>query len=68
MYLSLRNICSKYDIHSDTLKKFNMIEGVHFVKLNSMKRYHEQKMHKLLTANTKECESISDDILNKLLI
>ncbi|MCK5109891.1 MAG: hypothetical protein KAQ94_00090 [Arcobacteraceae bacterium] len=68
MYLSLRKICSKYDIHKDTLKKFNMVEGIHFVRINKMIRYHEQKMHKLLTSNTKPSKSISDEILDRLLI
>ena len=45
-----------------------MIEGVHYIKINSMCRYDEVEMHNLLTESTKINTSLSHSILDKLLI
>ena len=47
-YLSLRNLAQKYDLHPDTIKKQNLIEGFHYIKIGKMKRYHIANMHTLL--------------------
>jgi hypothetical protein len=67
MYLSLKKLAQKYDIHPDTIKKKSGLkEGVHYVNIGKMKRYHIVNMHKLLTLN--ETTPTVENILSKLLI
>lgn len=51
-YLSLKNLCNKYDLHPDTIKKKDLIEGVHYIKIDKTKRYHIKNMHILLTGGS----------------
>ena len=55
-YISLRKLAIKYDIHPDTIKKKDLIEGIHYIKIGNMKRYHVKNIHILFvgesTSNT----------------
>ncbi len=55
-YISLRKLAIKYDIHPDTIKKKDLIEGIHYIKIGNMKRYHINNIHILFvgesTSNT----------------
>jgi len=59
-YLSIRKLASKYDLHPDTIKKKDLIEGVHFIKIGKLTRYHIKNMHLLLT-NDSQFSSYSLD-------
>lgn len=64
MYLSLRKIAKKYDLHPDTIRKMTLIQNVHFVQIGRNKRYHIDNMHKFLCGNSeKETNSIIDRFL-----
>ena len=51
-YLSLRHLALKYDVHPDTIRKKAMVEGIHYIKIGKMTRYHIKNMHMLLTNET----------------
>jgi hypothetical protein len=48
-YLSLKKLAKKYDIHPDTIKRKNLIEGVHFIRVGKLYRYHIENIDKLFT-------------------
>jgi hypothetical protein len=63
-YISLRKLAIKYDIHPDTIKKKDLIEGIHYIKIGNMKRYHIKNIHILFVG-----ESTSDTYpLDRFLI
>lgn len=70
MYLSIRNLSKKYDLHPDTIRKYNLIQGVHYIKINKLYRYHIENMHKFILAldsdNIKN--NFNNNILNKFLV
>ncbi len=51
-YISIKKLAIKYDIHPDTIRKKELIQGVHYVKIGKLIRYHVQNMHDLLCGNT----------------
>lgn len=59
-YLSIRKIAFKYDLHPDTIKKKDLVEGIHFIKIGKLTRYHIKNMHQLLT-NDSDYNSYSLD-------
>lgn len=51
-YISLKKLSIKYDLHPDTIRKKDLIEGVHFVKIDKIVRYHIKNMHTYLTGGS----------------
>ena len=51
-YISLRKLALKYDLHPDTIKKKDLIEGFHYIKIGNMKRYHLKNMHILFVGES----------------
>ncbi len=69
MYISLKKLSKKYDMHPDTIRRKKLIEWVHYIKIGKLIRYNIEEMHKFLVdSKTYNKNSISDSILDKLLI
>jgi len=51
-YLSIKKLSIKYDVHPDTIKKKDLIEGVHYIKIGKLVRYHVKNIHSLLCNQT----------------
>lgn len=67
MYATLNEIAKKYRVSPRYIKKYELVEGEHFILIGSMKRYDMEKMHKLLvTPSTKEPNE--HPLLEKFLI
>lgn len=62
-YLSLKNLAQKYDLHPDTIRSKNLIEGIHFIRIDKSVRYHVKNMHQFLTKNTKTNNQTLDRFL-----
>jgi len=70
MYKSLNHIAKMFDISPSYIKKHylsDLKEGVHFVYIGTMKRFHIEEMKKLLVTHTKP-KGKSDQILDKFLL
>lgn len=66
MYLSIKNLAKKYDLHPDTIRRKKLIQGVHYIKIDKLIRYDIKAMHKLLiSAPTVE---LDNSLLNNFLI
>ncbi len=50
-YLSLKNIANKYDVCMSTIKKKNLIEGYHFIRIGKLYRYHVKNIDKFFNKN-----------------
>ena len=51
-YISIKKLAIKYDIHPDTIRKKDLIQGVHYIKIGKLIRYNVSAMHDILTAGT----------------
>ena len=51
-YISIKKLAIKYDIHPDTIRKKNLIEGKHYIKIGKLIRYNIKEMHRFLTTET----------------
>lgn len=62
-YISLKKLANKYDVHQDTIRKkiYLLVEGVHYVKIGKLYRYHIEEMHKFLTGNKTVIQNINLD-------
>ncbi|MGB7402131.1 MAG: hypothetical protein WA916_06100 [Arcobacter sp.] len=65
MYLSLRKLAKKYDLHPDTIRKMPLIKNIHYVQIGKNKRYHIDNMHKFLC---QDIEKDTNSILDRFLI
>jgi len=63
MYLSLKKLAKKYDLHPDTIKKKPLIEGKHYIRIGSTLRYHIDNMHILLTSKQDDNNNSIDKFL-----
>jgi hypothetical protein len=69
MYISIQNLANKYDIHPDTIRRQELIEGIHYIRINKMKRYDIKEMHKLLVSTPiNNSKNKVDSILSNFLI
>ena len=69
MYISIQNLANKYDIHPDTIRRQELIEGIHYIRINKMKRYDIKEMHKLLVSTPiTNSKNKVDSILSNFLI
>jgi len=71
MYLSLKHLAKKYDLHQDTIRKklSNLVQGKHFIRIGKSLRFHEEEMHKFLTDSSQNYQSNIDidSIMNNIL-
>ena len=65
MYKSLRHLAEYYDVHPDTIRRKQMVEGVHYIQIGSTRRYHIENVHALLTGAQQDTDA--DAILDALL-
>lgn len=69
-YLSTKSLAKKYDLSIQTiqkkLKKLPLINGEHYIMLETNIRYNASKIHDLLIS--KEERELSDNILERLLV
>ena len=67
MYISIQKLADKYDIHPDTIRRKELIEGKHYIRINKMIRYDIDEMHKLLVSPPIQ-NKIVNSVLSKLLL
>jgi len=51
-FISIKKLAIKYDIHPDTIRKKDLIEGKHYIKIGKLTRYNVLEMHRFLTTNS----------------
>ncbi len=66
MYLSLKNLAKKYDLHPDTIRRKKLVQGVHYIRIDKVIRYDIDAMHKLLVGIP--TNNIENSILSNFLI
>lgn len=67
MYLSIQKLADKYDIHPDTIRRKDLVEGKHYIRINKMIRYDINEMHKLLVSPPIQ-NKIVNSVLSNLLL
>ena len=66
-YISIKKLAFKYDIHPDTIRKKELIEGLHFIRIGKLIRYDTNEMHKLLTeSTTKQTINLDNFFINTI--
>lgn len=62
-YLSLRKLALKYDISQDNIrtKMKYLVEGVHYIRVGKLYRYHIEEMHMFLTGKKIVTQNINID-------
>ena len=68
MYSTLKDIAIKYSISSSYISKLDLVEGVHFIFVGTMKRYHINNMHDILTSNVQIVEERNSPLMDKFLL
>lgn len=67
MYTTLINIAKKYSVSQSYIKKYELVEGVHFIFIGKMKRYNIEEMHNLLVSKV-QSQVKTNPILNRFLL
>jgi len=62
-YLSITHLAQKYDLHPDTIKRKDLVEGFHYIKIGTTIRYHIKNMHELLVNHDSHINSDLDRYL-----
>lgn len=67
MYATLNELSKKYSLSPSTIKRKDLIEGIHYINIGRLVRYHIDNIHELLVTQPKTDNNIND-ILDTFLI